>query len=96
MGHRKHKHHKNKCCNSGSQHQCSGNCQCKKNTVDVVEITTQAELYALINLIMKNGKDRESRQFQEEMDLADDMKADAEADNPSPASICEQPPLVNG
>jgi hypothetical protein len=76
---RKHKHRKHKgCCSGQNQHQCGKNCQC--NEVDRVEISTEAELHALLNLIMKHGKEREERQLKKDIDLANAMLADVESD----------------
>jgi hypothetical protein len=75
---RKHKHrkHRNKheCCSGGNQHKCGGNCHC--NRVDRVEITTEAELWALVNLISNQGKKRVNKQLQREENLAKAMLED--------------------
>ena len=75
---RKHKHRKHKCCNGGNQHQCGENCQCGK--VEKIEISTREELQALINLIIRNGKEREARQNQKDVELANAMLADVESE----------------
>ena len=80
---RKHKHRKHKgCCNGGNQHQCGGNCQCHPG-VERVEITTEKEMWALINFITENGKKRENRIEQNEKRLSDALLADVVKDVPT-------------
>ena len=77
---RKHKHRKHKgCCSGTEQHKCGGNCQCNDG-VQRVEITTEKELWALINFITQNGKEREKRIEKKDKQLADAMKADVESE----------------
>jgi len=91
---RKHKHRKHKgCCGGGNQHQCGEKCQC--NTVERVEISTEAELHALLNLIMRSGKEREERQLQKDVDLANAMLADVENDIPTNIDA-QATPLTTG
>ena len=72
---KKHKHRKHKCCNGGNEHHCGENCQCSETTKKV-EINTEAELYALLNLIVKNGEERSKREQKSEDNLANAMLED--------------------
>src|ERR1035437_2987022 len=78
---RKHKHRKHKCWKGGNQHQCGGNCQCNK--VASAEITTEIELWALINLITNQGRKREIQQLITDDELSNAMLADVQNEVPT-------------
>ena len=83
MGKHKHRNKGKKCCSGQKQHQCGGNCKCDADRVDKVEISTEAEMWALINLITRAGEAREKKQTSAEVHLANSMLADVESELPT-------------